>query len=532
MTINKTITMEKTVTQEINQIKTKLEKAEIKGDALQIFKCCDSLAGLYSQSGDDDMAIALYQKAIDVLQTAGKTRRRELANAYFGQGMVLFGKYHRALPCFKKALELYTLNNNEEDVAMCNYCIGRITLNKFSITEDFSSAALPYFTTAAEMFYNLKVTDSLALSLTYKGCCEINLDQLKEAEEDLESAVDIARRINEPEILDDALYHLARAYYKGEKFFKGQKLLEEAIEINRKSKDFDDLSYMLQSYGEILVSLEKYEQAIEAFKESESIKRCSGKTRDLADTILWLGKTYFYMKKLPEALLYFQEEITLRNDAETESLATAYGNLAYVCMQLSYTRDAINQYFNKLKLYGDDEEYAMERAETLCELAEAHVANGENGIAVKVYQRAIDEYNIALRTDKIDDTNPIDRINDRINELDEQITQKDEELPKIDVPEVLTEDYIDNTIRAMVADVIANSSDKPQSIGFRQSGNAFPDDEETFESLGADEMKVLEICVNAERLFDIELPEEATDEITNTAELIAAVKDAMAGEEV
>ena len=97
-----------------------------------------------------------------------------------------------ALPCFKKALELYTLNNNEEDVAMCNYCIGRITLNKFSITEDFSAAALPYFTTAAEMFYNLKVTDSLALSLTYKGCCEINLDQLKEAEEDLESAVDNA----------------------------------------------------------------------------------------------------------------------------------------------------------------------------------------------------------------------------------------------------------------------------------------------------------------------------------------------------
>ena len=522
--------MEQKVISEINETIKKLNKAEIKNDALQIFGCCDKLAGIYLESGDVDMAISLYQKAIDVLQQAGAARRGELATALYRQGCLLGNKYYRALPCFKQALDLFTQTNDEEGCALCNYRLGRITLNKSCIGEDFAQEALPYFSSAVEMFTNQKDADSVALSLTYKGLCEINLGQLKEAEEDLENAGALAQQINEPEILDDALYNLARAYYKGEKFFKGQKLLEQAIEINRKSKDFEDLSYMLQTYGEILVSLEKYEQAIEAFKESEHIKRCSGDLRDLPDTILWLGKTYFYMEKLPEALLYFQEEISLRNEAETESLATAYGNAAFVCTKLGYTRDAITQYFNKLKIYGDDDCYAAERTETLCDLAEAHVSNGDNDIAVKIYQRAVDEYKLALKSKQAEDADPLEKINERISELSEKITQMDEDLPKIDVPQILTDDYIAQTLRAMVADVIAksNEGDGRKSIGFRQKNNAvnFGDDD-TFESLGADDIDTAEICINAERLFDVEIPDDISDDITTTGELIAAVKELM-----
>ena len=46
------------------------------------------------------------QKAIDALQEAGAARRIELATAYYKQGVLLQDKYYRALPCFKKALEL------------------------------------------------------------------------------------------------------------------------------------------------------------------------------------------------------------------------------------------------------------------------------------------------------------------------------------------------------------------------------------------------------------------------------------------
>ena len=519
--------MEEKELKEINSIIKKLDKAEIKGDALQIFACCNALSDIYAENCEIDTAIALCQRAIDKLQQAGAARRLELATAYYKQGMLLMDKYYRALPCFKKALELFSQANDEEGIAMCNYRIGRITLNKSVIGEDFAREALPYFTTAVEIFTNIKDTDSIAMSLTYKGLCEINNDTLKEAEEDLENAVQIAQQINNPEILDDALYHLARAYYKGEKFFKGQKLLERAIEINRKSKDYEDLSYMLHTYGEILVSLEKFDEAIAAFKESEQIKRTKGYLRDLPETILWLGKTYFYMEKLPEALLYFQEEVSLRNEADTEGLATAYGNMGYVCMKLGYTRDAISHYFNKLKVYGDDDNYAMNRTETLCDLAEAHAASGENEIAVKIYQRALDEYKIALRTKQVDDTDPLEKINERITELDEEITQKEDELPNIDVPEVLTDDYIAETLRSMVADIIYSGSDDDprKSIGFRQKDTANFSDDATFESLGADEIDVVQICINAENLFDIEFPDDEDNEITTTAELIAAVKN-------
>ncbi|MBO7461023.1 MAG: tetratricopeptide repeat protein [Bacteroidales bacterium] len=525
--------MEEKELNEINSIIKKLNKAELKGDALQIFLCCDALADIYASNYDAEMAIALYQKAIDVLQEAGAPRRMELATAYYKQGLYLQDKYYRALPCFKNALDLFSQLNDESGIASCNFRIGRLTLNKSIIGEDFADIALPYFNTAVELFGKVKDADAMASALTYKGLCEINIDKLKEAEEDLENAVSIAQQINEPEILDDALYHLARAYYKGEKFFKGQKLLERALEINRKSKDYEDLSYMLQTYGEILVSLEKFDEAIEAFKESEQIKRTKGYTRDLPETILWLGKTYFYMEKLPEALLYFQEEASLRNEAETENLATAYGNMGFICMKLGYTRDAINHYFNKLKTYGDDDNYAMLRADTLCDLAEAHVANNENEIAVKVYQKALDEWKLALKLKQVDDADAMEKINERIAELDEEITQKDEELPKIDVPEVLTDDYIADILRTMVADVIMNSGETSetsrQSIGFRHKNTAKFSDDATFESLGADDIDIVQICVNAERLFDIELPEDMTDDITTTAELIEAVKELIDG---
>lgn len=519
--------MENTEIEEINEIIKQLDKAELKGDTLQIAACCDQLAECYAQLDDEDMALALYQKSINVLQQAGAARRVELANAYYKQGVLLGNKYYRALPCFKKALDLFTIANDEEGCASCNYHIGRITLNKSNIGEDNSEEALPYFTTAVEMYSSFKDAESTAIALTYKGLCEINIDKLKEAEEDLEYAIEIAKHIDEPEILDDALYRLALAYYKGEKYFKGQKLLEQAIEINRKSKDYEDLSYMLQTYGEILCSLEKYEQAIEAFKESEQIKRCSGNMRNhLPDTIFWLGTTYFRMNKLPEALLYFQEEISLRNEAEVERLALAYGNLAYVCMKLGYTRDAIMNYFNKVKVYGDDDYYTVERAEAYYELAEAHASIDANATAVKIFKKAQEEFKMAVKAKITDDTEPIEKCAKRIAELDKGNMQEENELPEIDVPEILTDEYIADTIRAMVADTITscNESEKRKSIGFLQNGNPNIDDDATFESLGADEITVIEICINAETLFDIEIPDEVSDEITTTAELIAAVK--------
>ena len=520
--------MEKSEIQEFKDIIKKLDKAEMKGDAKQVYECCDALAAYYAQSGDIDMAVAVLQKAVDALEHGGMSCRGELAAAYYKQGMMLDGKYYRAFPCFKKALDLFTQLDDEEGRALCSYRIGRLSLDKFCIREDDNaSVALPYFKEAADSFLNLKDAESLALALTYKGVCEINLDKLREAEEDLEAAVDVASRINEPEILDDALYNLARAYYCGEKFFKGQKLMEQAIEINRKSKDYYDLSYMLQTYGQILVSLEKYEQAIEAFKESENIKRCSGDLRNLTDTIFWLGRTYFLMEKLPEALLYFQEEIALRNEAEVDSLASAYDNLAFVCLKLGYTRDAINQYVNKLKLFGDYPDYALERADTFVKLAEAHVDNEDIEIAVKIYQRALEEYKLAKKSKQIEDIDPIEGVNERIKELEEKITQKDEELPTVEVPEVLSDDYVAQTLRTMVADVIASGDDKNKrhSIGFCHKETADFSDDATFESLGADDIDIVEITINAERLFDVEIPDEVSDEINTTGELIAAVKE-------
>jgi hypothetical protein len=94
MLTKKNIEMEQKENREINSIIKKLEKAEIKGDALQIYLCCDALLEIYASNYGAEMAVALCQKAIDALQEAGAARRAELASAYYKQGLFLQDKYY------------------------------------------------------------------------------------------------------------------------------------------------------------------------------------------------------------------------------------------------------------------------------------------------------------------------------------------------------------------------------------------------------------------------------------------------------
>ena len=117
MLTKKNIKMEQKENREINSIIKKLEKAEIKGDALQIYLCCDALLEIYASNYGAEMAVALCQKAIDALQEAGAARRAELASAYYKQGLFLQDKYYRALPCFKKAMDLFSQVNDDNGIA-------------------------------------------------------------------------------------------------------------------------------------------------------------------------------------------------------------------------------------------------------------------------------------------------------------------------------------------------------------------------------------------------------------------------------
>lgn len=517
-----------TKSKEYNDIQTaieQLEKAEAHGNIPDISECLSRLADIYDDNDLSEMAIAVCQKNIDML--VDTNYKQQLATAYLNQGIYYGRKYYFAYPCLKKARDIFQQLDDVSSTASANYYLGRITLRREIAIKKRYETAKDYFSTAAEQYASIKDLSFEALCLTSVGECLIGLDKLKEAEQALEKAVDEARRMNEPEILDDALYQLARAYYYGEKFFKGQKILEEAIDINRKSKDYYDLAYMLLAYGKILASLEKYDLAINAFKESEHIKRAMGDIDDIEEVIFWLGKTAFAMDNLQDALLYFQEEVALRESKpplpqNITALTNAQGNLAFVCMKLGYIHDAITQYKNKYRALSDSDEDAAMRGICLCELADAYEANNNYDIAISLYQKAIEEYKLALRNQQLEDASTIDIVNSKIDELSAKKNQAEDELPGIEVPQVYTPEIVSNVIISLIADKFQDNETKRPKIGFAKKNQQNISEKSTFEELGIEDRRS-ELLMDTEELFDIQFFDEELEDFKTVGDIINVV---------
>ena len=128
-----------------------------------------------------------------------------------------------------KLMRLNTTNRLNQDLEVL----------KFAIMYDYENHkdAVEYFKLGVDAYHEIKNGSGVVHCLTMQGANLLEIQEYQEAERVLETAVDIARQIEDNELLDDAIYYLARAKYFGEKYFGAQKLIEEAIEINSKIEE-------------------------------------------------------------------------------------------------------------------------------------------------------------------------------------------------------------------------------------------------------------------------------------------------------
>ncbi|MBR4440635.1 MAG: tetratricopeptide repeat protein [Bacteroidales bacterium] len=489
---------------EISNALLQLQLAQGKGDVDKMAEIYAQLADLYHKIGQTKTALGICLINIQMLQQYNDKQKLGHANIKMAR---IFGddSGYCALPFLQDALSLFTEIGDEEGTATTYYWLGKFAND--------NETAINYFATGAELFEKLRHGGGLVLCLTHQGAHLTNLGKYTEAEAVLEKAVYVARQINDPELLDDALYHLAKTYNYDEKHFKGQKLIEEAIDINRKTEDYYDLAYMLYTYGQILMDTEKYDEAIAAFKESENLNRMAGDLKPVPEILCKLGRTYFYKGDNLAALQYFSQELSMRSDYD-DSKITTLSNLAYVCIQLGYTQEAVNYGTMRLNLlehkFKIDNEN-NDKAEALYDLAQAYEANLEYPKAERACIESIKIYQAIAENNQDFDTAPLENAKELLDKIEKKIPQEHGEIPTMDVPDVYTPEFIYKVLVPMLSD----------KLGVDQS--EFSPEAQLTNDLGADDLDTIETIMMVEKEFNISLPDEECEKVVTVGDLAELV---------
>ncbi len=490
---------------EIQDTMQELQLAERSGDVGKMADLYGKLATMYFQAGETVTALGICQKNINMLEHTDNTAA--LAYAYLQKGE-LFDSHstYSAEQCYKKALELFTKAGDKTGIGKTYYRLGENT--------DSHKAAVEYFKSGVDAYHEIKNGSGVVHCLTMQGANLLELNEYQEAEHVLETAVDIARQIEDNELLDDAIYYLARAKYYGEKYFCAQKLIEEAIETNSKIEDSDKLAYMKYTYGLILESQEKYQEAIVAFKECEAINRKDGDLKPVPAILRELGTIAFYTKDYRAALSYFTEEALMRSHYDNnKKLALAHA--AYMCTLLNFTKDAVFFYKNRLDLFEDGTytiDTPIDKAEALYDLANALLNNGEVLEAQETCRECIEQIK-KVKDNKNDlDDDYLKKAESLLKDIQSHIPDQTESLPKVNVSDVYTTEFLSEVIKILISD----------KLGVDES--EVVDDAHLTNDLGADSLDTVELIMLVEKEFGITLADDECEKVNTVGDAIRLVK--------
>ncbi len=173
-----------------------------------------------------------------------------------------------------------------------------------------------------------------------------------------DSALFIAKKINDKFRIADALLNLSQGYYNLGKYNLATSNSLEALksfeEIKMPSKEALALTLLAGVFYEqekLDASLQYFEKALEKYKAVNDIKGISYCYNNVA-------LVYYFQKKYEMAIKMMEEAVRLKiENKEEDMVATSYSNLALMYIEVGKKEKALELYNKGLKIYakiGDD----------------------------------------------------------------------------------------------------------------------------------------------------------------------------------
>ncbi len=289
-------------------------------------------------------AIAKYQEALPLFQTAGDTYRQTLAVQATGIAHAQLNEFRPALRLFEEALTLAQKIGNERAEAPIETLLGG------------ANDVLGDITQSRQHYERARVLANRLGDGPTEGSALNNIGKLYNDAGDFQRALDYYLKAlplfaELPPRRAIALNNIGVTYLSMGEPERALDYLQQSLAIFKTGPDRNGESYTLSNIGYAYNRLLKYQEALDYFAQARAIQQKTGNRAQEAETLDFIGISYSDMGQPAKALEYHQQALEIQRATKNiRREALCLNNLGHVYRLLGQTDKAIEYYNQSLAI--------------------------------------------------------------------------------------------------------------------------------------------------------------------------------------
>ena len=287
-----------------------------KGIATALGKLADS----YSHSGNEEKALDLMYRLVDLEQKLGHQSGKALALLDIGGIYNRLGAYPQALEYYFKSLRLYKKLGNIKKMAITLSDIGHVYY------EQNDSAALHYYLQARHLLKGQRTTDYSNLAMTYTdiGFYYKDSGQSDSALAYFQNALENSKKIPSEynmHAITMALSNIGSVYETKNDFAQALVYNEKALHIAQETNNKTLLGLNFQNKARIFKNLSSFNESNAYYIKGAKIFNELGMKDRLAASQNALSENYYVTNNFDSAIYYASKALETANEGNLPELA-------------------------------------------------------------------------------------------------------------------------------------------------------------------------------------------------------------------
>ncbi|MEH2116874.1 tetratricopeptide repeat protein [Nostoc sp.] len=266
-----------------------------------------NLAGIYTNKGKVDEAIALYNQSLQIQERIGNVQGiaatlHQLAGIYAKKGEV-----EQAIALYNQSLQIFERIGNVQGKAATLHCLAGIYANKGDVDE-----AIALYNQSLEIDERIGNVQGKATTLNNLASIYADKGEVDQAIALFNQSLEIKEHIGHIRGKAVTLHCLASIYADKGKVNQAIALYNQSLEIKERIGDVQGKAATLHNLGIIYAKKGEVEQVIALFNQSLEIAERIGNVQGKAATLNNLGIIYANKGEVEQAIALFNQSLEIK----------------------------------------------------------------------------------------------------------------------------------------------------------------------------------------------------------------------------
>lgn len=283
------------------------------------------LGRIQTDLGNISDAIINLQLAKEIAENVNDVDLTAKCYKYIGRNYIIIRENNKALSYLIKADSLFTLINNETELAETTSLIG----SAFHAMNDFDQA-LEYYLKTLEQDKLLKNEKGEASDYHNIGMTYMVKQDYPKAEEYYYKALKIKETLNDKLSTSITLLNIGSLYYYKNEYGQAMKYFQEALEISLEINDRYGIAAATQNIGEIRILENQTNEGLDYVKKSLLISEENDYRNLMVASYSLLYETFHKLGKYNEAFSWLQKYSAIKDSIYNTEKVNQIANLQVV----------------------------------------------------------------------------------------------------------------------------------------------------------------------------------------------------------